>query len=280
MVIRRSTQSNSVKSVVRGSGLLNTVINKLPFEVHLPGYQFCGPGTKLDQRLKRGDSGINPLDSFCKEHDILYSKTTDTTERNKADLHLAEKAWQRVKAKDSKLGEKLSAYFVTNAMKAKAKFGMGMQIRKKNTSKKIQRKHANKNILRKTMAHAKSAVIAEKPTNLEDAISIAVRAAKRSLPKNRRSVKFPPTRVIPIPKTGGVLPFLVPLFAGLSALGALSTAGSSIAKSIHAVNDARRNFHENKRHNETMEAIAMGKGLFLKPYRTGLGLFLNPKHFL
>ena len=28
----------------RGQGLVNTVIDKLPFELHLPGYRFCGPG--------------------------------------------------------------------------------------------------------------------------------------------------------------------------------------------------------------------------------------------
>lgn len=28
----------------RGAGLLNSVIDKLPFEVHYPTYQYCGPG--------------------------------------------------------------------------------------------------------------------------------------------------------------------------------------------------------------------------------------------
>ena len=53
-----------------GSGLINNLINKLPFELHIPGYQYCGPGTHIQKRLSRGDSGINPLDSACKEHDI------------------------------------------------------------------------------------------------------------------------------------------------------------------------------------------------------------------
>lgn len=33
-----------------GSGIINNVIDSLPFELHLPGYQFCGPGTKLQKR--------------------------------------------------------------------------------------------------------------------------------------------------------------------------------------------------------------------------------------
>lgn len=27
-----------------GKGIINTAINHLPIEMHMPGYQFCGPG--------------------------------------------------------------------------------------------------------------------------------------------------------------------------------------------------------------------------------------------
>ena len=37
------------KSHYQGKGLLNRIINKLPFELHLTGYQYCGPGTKLEE---------------------------------------------------------------------------------------------------------------------------------------------------------------------------------------------------------------------------------------
>lgn len=37
-----------------GDGLLNKAINNLPFEMHLPKYNFCGPGTKLGKRLQLG----------------------------------------------------------------------------------------------------------------------------------------------------------------------------------------------------------------------------------
>ena len=49
-----------------GIGFANNLINKLLFELHLLGYQFCGPGTKLEKRLARGDKGINLLDAACK----------------------------------------------------------------------------------------------------------------------------------------------------------------------------------------------------------------------
>ena len=55
--------------------------------------RFCGPGTKLEKRLARGDTGINPLDSACKEHDIAYSENqSDIQARNIADQVLADKA--------------------------------------------------------------------------------------------------------------------------------------------------------------------------------------------
>ena len=117
-----------------GSGVVNNLLNKLPIEIHaIGGYQYCGPGTKLEKRLARGDCGINPLDAACKEHDIAYSQhPEDVAARNTADRILAQKAWQRVTAKDSKIGEKLTAMGVAGIMKVKSKMGMG--LKKKNTS--------------------------------------------------------------------------------------------------------------------------------------------------
>lgn len=40
MTIRRRIKKNQ-----RGKGLVNRLINKLPFELHIPGCQYCGPGT-------------------------------------------------------------------------------------------------------------------------------------------------------------------------------------------------------------------------------------------
>jgi hypothetical protein len=117
-----------------GEGIVNSLINKLPFELHIPTYQFCGPGTKLEKRLQRGDRGINKLDSFCRDHDISYSKHKSLEERHKADQILENKAWERVKSKDAGLGEKVAAWFVTTTMKAKRKVGMG--VRTKNIRKK------------------------------------------------------------------------------------------------------------------------------------------------
>lgn len=120
------------KAIYLGKGILNTLISHLPMELHIPGgYRYCGPGTKLKERLARGDPPINKLDSYCKEHDIFYSQNSDTASRNKADLQLANQAWERFKSSDASLGERAAAYAVTNIMKGKAKLGMGFINKKK-----------------------------------------------------------------------------------------------------------------------------------------------------
>ncbi len=72
-----------------GSSLFNNILNSLPEEVHLPGYNYLGPGTNLTKRLSRGDKGINPLD----EADIYYSQHKDTKSCHIADKELEDKAW-------------------------------------------------------------------------------------------------------------------------------------------------------------------------------------------
>ncbi|XP_077282380.1 uncharacterized protein LOC143908564 [Temnothorax americanus] len=120
-----------------GRGLLNRAINALPIELHIPGYQFCGPGTRLETRLARGDRGINPLDAACREHDIAYSRSNDLAERHVADNILAAEARKRVTANDSTLGERAAATAVWAAMKAKTKLGMGLKTKKKKKTKRI-----------------------------------------------------------------------------------------------------------------------------------------------
>ncbi|KYN08478.1 hypothetical protein ALC62_00538 [Cyphomyrmex costatus] len=117
-------------------GLLNHAINALPIELHIPGYQFCGPGIRLVKRLARGDRGINPLDEACREHDIAYLRCKDLAKRHIADNILAEEARKRITAKDSTLGERAAATAVWATMKAKTKIGMGLKTNKKKSTKK------------------------------------------------------------------------------------------------------------------------------------------------
>lgn len=272
------------KKKKRGFGLLNKVINKLPFELHLPGYQYCGPGTKLAKRLARGDPGINPLDVACKEHDIAYSQNReDVASRNVADRVLAAKAWERFRAVDAGIGEKAAAWTVSKAMKLKSRFGMGLPKMKKSSKNKRKKKKRRVSKKNKRRFSTLSSIIkaASKPgiTNKsgKSVISSALKAAKAAvkLIGGKKNVKVP--RILPVSsKIGGFLPFLIPLFAGLSATGALAGGAAGIAKAINSSKAAQQQLEESQRHNRTIEAIALGKGVYLKPYKKGYGLFLKP----
>ena len=243
----------------RGRGFLNSAINKLPFELHIPGYQYCGPGTKLEKRLSRGDSGINPLDKACKEHDKAYNKNKDLASRHQADRILAERAWERVKDPKSTFGERAAAWLVTTGMKAKMKLGSGLKRRKRNT----------KTSFRKLIEAARLKRYGD-----------LGRASKRAYSKARkflRNADFPkPPRILPIPKKiGGFLPFLVPIMAGLSAIGSLAGGAAGIAKAVNEAKDAKMKLDELKRHNQVLEAQRIGSGLYLQPYRKGYGLLIE-----
>lgn len=240
---------------MRGKGLVNKIINNLPFELHLPGYNYCGPGTKLKKRLARGDKGVNQLDEHCKEHDIAYSIYTDLKNRHRADEVLKKMAKQRSISKDASFGERIASNLVKTIMKAKIKTGMGV-----------------KNSFRSVINKTKIDMMKSKPKDVKEAIKRAYMIA-RKVTKSKNKLKIP--RVIPLPKVGGFLP-LIPLFAGLSALGGLSGGIAGIAKAVNDISNAKKQLEEQQRHNRTMESKSIGNGLYLKPYKKGLGLYLKP----
>ena len=72
-----------------GKGFINDTIHSLPFEMHMPGHNFTGPGTKLNKRLnedmtpKAWSKPINRVNKAAYHHDICYVKSKDTKTRNK-----------------------------------------------------------------------------------------------------------------------------------------------------------------------------------------------------
>lgn len=283
-VSTRQDRKRTKRNKKSGKGLLNKIINKLPFELHVPGYQYCGPGTKLQKRLDRGDPGINGLDRACKLHDIEYSKYQDGPERYNADKALAERAWERVVSRDASLGERATALAVTTAMKAKmklSKIGGCMSALKKKKNSKKKKIHKKKNGKKQTgkrktfkcLLNAAKQVIYKNPSNLLLSTKAAIKVAKQM--KRKNTIVKP--RIIPVPKTGGLLP-LVPLFAGLSALGALTGGVSNVFKTVNELRNAKQQLEQNKNHKGM--GIALGKrgkngsNIYIKPYKQGYGLYL------
>lgn len=252
------------------SSLLNWFINILPFELHLPGYNYCGPGTNLSKRIARKDRGINLLDEYCKEHDIAYISSS-LSDRYKADIKLMKMAGKQTRASNVGVGEKAAAHLIHKAMLSKVSTGYGLK-----GEKLIKRNKKNggglKKHLKKIVSHTKKHLKKLKPTCKKMAIELAMAAAKESMKDS--SIKLP--RMIPVPKTGGILP-LIPIFAGLSAAGSLAGGAAAITKAINEFKTAKRRFAELKRHNEKMEALCIGKGLEVRPHKNGLGIFISNK---
>ena len=295
-----------MKRTVRGGGFINSVLKKIPIELHIPGYNFCGPNTKLKERLARGDVGINKLDEACKLHDIAYSNLKGLQEEHEADARLATAAEARINAKDSTWGERAAAWLVSKAMKAKIKVGGSIRrrgkrkVRKTKSSTKKQskpkcntrrcknRNKKKKKVTRKRISHGKSfknglsaAKTAVKDafkkgnTDLKSMTNLGLKAARKHITRVTGQNYNP--RVLPIPQRGGFLPLILPIFAALSALGSLAGGAAGVASAVNKAKEAKKAYDESKRHNETMEAMAIkGSGLYLKPYKSGLGLYLNP----
>lgn len=219
----------------------------------------------MKKRLARGDPGINPLDAACKEHDIAYSKYKDTKSRTEADKILQQEASKRVISRDASLGERATAMAVSAAMGAKralSKVGGGLS--KRNGVKTIT--------FNRLVKDAKTAIKRVKPDNVQAAIKVAVASIKK-LKKGKR-VKSP--RIIKLPPivSGGVLP-LIPIFAGLTALGSFVGSSTGIISAINRAKEAQNTLEERKRHNARMEDIAVGKGYYLKTMKNGKGYYLK-----
>ena len=84
--VRRKRPQKKRKRGQRGAALdIQKLIEKTGKEFHWPKTNYLGPGTQLQQRLKRGDRGVNRLDELAKIHDIDYSKAKSLKDKWKAD---------------------------------------------------------------------------------------------------------------------------------------------------------------------------------------------------
>ena len=101
---------------------------KYPGEKHVPGYNYCGPGTRLDIRLDSndqpnpGENPINAIDEACRIHDIAY-RDGDLQQRHLADVKLI----HAINAiPDKSLKEKIASAVIKTIMKGKLLFGSGV----------------------------------------------------------------------------------------------------------------------------------------------------------
>jgi hypothetical protein len=116
--------------VKNGGSILNSVINKLPFELHLPGHNFTGPGTRLDKRLNADETPkdwsmpVNRVDNASYHHDLCYAKNQDTKTRNQVcDKTMLGELEGIV---NPSLRERLDRAIVEKIINTKVNFGLGI----------------------------------------------------------------------------------------------------------------------------------------------------------
>ncbi|KAF4529737.1 hypothetical protein B566_EDAN017889 [Ephemera danica] len=255
-----------------GRGVLNTIINNLPFEAHLPLHNWCGPGTKVQKRLARGDRGISVLDEACKKHDLAYFESEEINKRHDADRVLASVARARRVAKDASFGEKSAAWIVEKAMGTKLALGAGHRRRKSGSGMCMSRKakrRVKKGKGKSALSNFKAAINAAKAVIAKNKIVGLTAMAAKSLQAAKKKMKgvagktLSIPRIIPLPKRGGFLPLLIPIFSALAAAGGLAGGLSGIVGAVNKVKTAQKQLSEAQRHNETMESIALrGKGIY------------------
>ena len=101
--------------------------------MHLPGHNFTGPGTTLNERLnpdltpKKWSKPINRVDKAAYHDDVCYLKNNDTATRNAVCDKNMLKELKGIY--NPTLRERLDKSIVSNLIGTKVKFGMG--VRKK-----------------------------------------------------------------------------------------------------------------------------------------------------
>ncbi len=279
----------------KGSGVVNSFIDNLPLELHVPGYEYLGPGTNVDLKLSQGVKPKNKLDEAAQNHDIAYARSSDVDERHEADYKLQEDAWKRVISDDSDIGEKAAAYLTTNAMKVKRWLGAGIKY-PINLDEKDQKlilegiklkKPITLDLDHEQLIRTKNSAMNETYLPLS---TYQIKQIKKGI-KQKKPVKLQ----LKIPqleyinennKTGGFLPAL------LEGLPIISAASSIATNLINAYNNKKANnkLVEERIKNNKTEKENLGYGLnekvssFINHYKNvqaaekklGKGFYVNP----
>ena len=125
-----NTKTQFIKSDATGGSFLN----KLPFEMHLPGHNFTGPRIKLytglnsDVTPKEWSIPINRVDNAAYHHDLCYSIHDDTKTGNEVcGKTMLEKLNGIV---NPTLRERIDKSIVGKLINAKVYLGLGSPIKK------------------------------------------------------------------------------------------------------------------------------------------------------
>lgn len=108
-----------------GEGIINSLINTLPFKIHIPSYNYLGPGTKVNKNYIKNHPPINDLDKAAFEHDLQYFEK-DISKRHIADKKLLDTTIKILKNPNEDILQRLTAALIASIMKLKLITGAGV----------------------------------------------------------------------------------------------------------------------------------------------------------
>ncbi len=120
-------------------------------EWHLPGHNFTGPGTRLQERLERGDEPVNRVDALSLHHDIRYQGISRNTSEHgllnftldyetlNADVRYIGGAIGIILSPSSSMQERVEAAFVGSLMTVKLAYNFLPVGRTYSKFKRLQR---------------------------------------------------------------------------------------------------------------------------------------------
>ena len=130
----RQTKTQLIKNDATGGSFPNALVNKFPFEMHLPAHNFTGPGKNLYKRLnpdgtpKKWSIPINRVYNAAYHHDLCYWKPGDTNTGN----DVCDKAMlvELIGIMNPTFWERIDKSIVEQLIKAKVNFGLGHPVKK------------------------------------------------------------------------------------------------------------------------------------------------------
>ena len=131
--VAMSTGGDLVSSLNSITSKIKLPWAKFPGEMHIPGMNFAGPGTNLNERLtstgayKDWSKPVDRVDNAAYHHDLAYQHFTDTATRNMADEIMLE---QMDAIKDPTIRERIERGIIKPIISTKAKFGLGHETSK------------------------------------------------------------------------------------------------------------------------------------------------------
>ena len=137
--ISGAAQANEFTSGGDLVGVLNKVsqnfqlpLQKFPGEMHIPGMNFAGPGTRLEYRLnddgtpKEFSLPVDRVDQAAYYHDLAYNEYSDTKNRNIADREMLKDLSE---IENPTIREKIEMAIIKPIINTKQKFGLGLKDR-------------------------------------------------------------------------------------------------------------------------------------------------------